>query len=786
MPPKKDDKRAVEERRLRTVYDFLDNSDYKRALQDCDKVIKKYRGKMGPTVFALKALALTKLYRWQEANKLMDELVKEQPTEDTALSALVMALRDAERSEEVLPLYESACKRAPNEELLNSLFMLYVRERERTKAKNTALQLHKLTDKRTYYFTAIMHQYLSGKESADQRQRTMCFTLAEKMLERMAPAVDAEINLQFMILRDSEKLAEAVKFVETNASRLQMMDLDVERWSLYSRMEDWGRAAELAEASFVRRKCEDHRWLQRCFDLGEKRGEPIGQVAEKLLGLIDAAENNDGRRELLINRMLIYQRLGKFDEFERTLLHFYKLFESRTWCPADVLYLIRELPDDQHAPLVNSLSQVANSDSLTWMVTDFELRPAKSEEEQLRLVDALCAKYNSGAPLERQSDSNPLDGYLELAADILADRFRRCGDERSLLRMVDELDRAKNRSPNGFRLKMRLLWCYCVLQAGQMVESMYDSLTIKYLQNESLGYLISPYVLRSSFVSAVSLYKRIMALHASSQKDIGEGIVACYKFGSFHKVEEIEELKPLLEHSYELANAKVMRALLACTAEKLQADERSGARLVGFLVPTINWDQLRDNRDTSVLPKCYHFIFDDFETKKRELRLRYCVLKVLMAPAAGWGEALAALGQALSPRANITPGEELGNAFEYYIAPLANVDRLAEDGSQLRERTNSVADIKLESVRGLSRFVVCAFEWVLALACMTVFTVQSKNTAAMKLVLEQVLRTQQLPFTVDTLFIGDTGIRPALREHFCRSWCDLLTVLKGAEKLLRC
>ncbi|XP_022660618.1 N-alpha-acetyltransferase 25, NatB auxiliary subunit-like [Varroa jacobsoni] len=787
MPPKKEEQRALlEERRLRTVYDFFDNSDYKRALQDCDKVIKKYGNKMGPTVYALKALALTKLYRWQDANKLMDELIKKQPTEDSALSPLVIALRDAERHTEVIPLYESACKRAPNEEILNSLFMLYIREKERAKAKNTALQLHKLTDKRTYYFTAVMHQYLSGKESEDQRQRTMCFTLADKMLERMPPSVDAEINLQYMILRDSERLGETAEFLEKNASRLYMLDIPEEKWLLYNRMQDWDRAVDISEASFARRNCEDHKWLQRRFDIGEKRGEAIGNIAEKLISLIEKVENHDKRRELLINRMLLYKRLGKFDEFEKTFINFYKLFENKTWCVADILFLVRELPEDQRTHLVNTMSEVANKDSLTWMAIDFDLGQSRSDEEELKKIKMLCDKYRSGAPLERQSDANPMDGYLELAVDMVAERFKRCGDERSLLKIIDELEFAKERSPNGFRLKMRLMWCYCAIQAGLKVLATCDNLTIKYLQWESLGYLISPYVLRCSFGATIRLYRKIIALHASSQKDIGEGIVSCYKFGSFHKVEEMEELKPWLENSFELANAKVMRALLACSIEKLHADERTGAKLEGFLVPTVAWDRLQDNRDTSVLPKQYHFIFTDFETKKQELKLRYLVLRLLTAKDEKEStEALKTLRKVLSPKANVAPMEDLSNAFEYYIAPLTILDCWA-DGSELKERVNTITSIKLESLRNLGRFVVCAFEWVLALSCMTVFAAQSKNATAKKILLEEVVRTQQLPFAVDGVFTSDTGTCPVLRDDFGASWSISLVVLKGAEKLLRC
>ena len=110
MAAKKDEQRAaVEERRLKGAYDFFDSADHKRALQECERIIKKYGNKMGDTVHALKALALSKLGRRSDAATVLDTLISNQPTEEATLSPMVMALHEIGRQDEVAPLYEAAC-----------------------------------------------------------------------------------------------------------------------------------------------------------------------------------------------------------------------------------------------------------------------------------------------------------------------------------------------------------------------------------------------------------------------------------------------------------------------------------------------------------------------------------------------------------------------------------------------------------------------------------------------------------------------------------------------------
>ena len=116
---------SVSERRLRPIYDWLDNGNNKKALQEADKVLKKQPEFQCCKV--LKSLALLRLGRENEAQPILDAVLGEGSTDDGTLQAMTIAFRELQQPEKICVMYENATKREQNEELLSHLFMSYVR-----------------------------------------------------------------------------------------------------------------------------------------------------------------------------------------------------------------------------------------------------------------------------------------------------------------------------------------------------------------------------------------------------------------------------------------------------------------------------------------------------------------------------------------------------------------------------------------------------------------------------------------------------------------------------------
>lgn len=80
--------------------DWLDNGNNKKALQEADKVLKK-----NPEFVcckALKALALVRLSREEEASPILNAIVDQGTTDEGALQALNIAFRETHQSKQLL------------------------------------------------------------------------------------------------------------------------------------------------------------------------------------------------------------------------------------------------------------------------------------------------------------------------------------------------------------------------------------------------------------------------------------------------------------------------------------------------------------------------------------------------------------------------------------------------------------------------------------------------------------------------------------------------------------
>ena len=75
----------------------IDNMQYKKAVQLCDKVLKKQTDLQAGK--ALKALALSRQQRVEEATALINQLVLEKPVDEGTLQAMTMYFREAGQCE---------------------------------------------------------------------------------------------------------------------------------------------------------------------------------------------------------------------------------------------------------------------------------------------------------------------------------------------------------------------------------------------------------------------------------------------------------------------------------------------------------------------------------------------------------------------------------------------------------------------------------------------------------------------------------------------------------------
>jgi len=82
---------------LNISIDYLDNGNNKKALQEADKVLKKQSD--FPCCKVLKALALMRMGREEEAQPLIDSVLNESPTDESTLQAMNIAYKELQQRE---------------------------------------------------------------------------------------------------------------------------------------------------------------------------------------------------------------------------------------------------------------------------------------------------------------------------------------------------------------------------------------------------------------------------------------------------------------------------------------------------------------------------------------------------------------------------------------------------------------------------------------------------------------------------------------------------------------
>uniref|UniRef100_A0A914MQ58 N-terminal acetyltransferase B complex subunit NAA25 homolog n=1 Tax=Meloidogyne incognita TaxID=6306 RepID=A0A914MQ58_MELIC len=214
-------------RRLRPIYDAIDAGQYKKAILEADKVLKKHSQING----ARNTLII--LDRTNEAlnilRNLETDLADEEFNENT-IQAVCHCYKELNSPERIVTLYALLTKKYPkNEKLARELFFAHIRTKDFRHQQQIATQLYKDTNMPQYCCWAIMSILMQGyqnKKLAD----LMLFPLAEKMLEKL-PINDlcrmqGGIELRLIMLESRGRISEAIEFIEVIQRQRLFTDID--------------------------------------------------------------------------------------------------------------------------------------------------------------------------------------------------------------------------------------------------------------------------------------------------------------------------------------------------------------------------------------------------------------------------------------------------------------------------------------------------------------------------------------------------------------------------------
>ncbi|XP_049554576.1 N-alpha-acetyltransferase 25, NatB auxiliary subunit isoform X2 [Orcinus orca] len=592
------------DRRLRPIYDYLDNGNNKMAIQQADKLLKKHKDLHCAKV--LKAIGLQRTGKQEEAFTLAQEVAALEPTDDNSLQALTILYREMHRPELVTKLYEAAVKKVPNSEEYHShLFMAYARVGEYKKMQQAGMALYKIVPKNPYYFWSVMSLIMQSISAQDENlSKTMFLPLAERMVEKMVKEdkieAEAEVELYYMILERLGKYQEA---------------LDVIRGKLG---EAWTPPAE-GEHSL--------------------EGE-VHYSAEEAVRFIEdrIAEESKSSRHLrgphlakleLIRRL---RRQGFNDEYklgdpEELMFQYFKKFGDKPCCFTDLKVFVDLLPATQCTKFINQLLGVVPLSTPTEdkLALPADIRALQQhlcvvqltrllglyhmmdKNQKLSVVRELMLRYQHGLEFGKSCLKTELqfsDYYCLLAVHVLIDIWRETGDETAVWQALTLLEEGLTHSPSNAQFKLLLVRIYCMLGAFEPVVDLYSSLDAKHIQHDTIGYLLTRYAESlGQYAAASQSCNFALRFFHSNQKDTSEYIIQAYKYGAFEKIPEFIAFRNRLNNSLHFAQVRTERMLLDLLLEANVSTSLAESIKSMNLRPEeddIPWEALRDNRDLNV------------------------------------------------------------------------------------------------------------------------------------------------------------------------------------------
>ncbi|KAG7476624.1 hypothetical protein MATL_G00084890 [Megalops atlanticus] len=651
------------DRRLRPIYDYLDNGNNKMAIQQADKLLKKHKDLHCAKV--LKAIGLQRTGKQDEAFMLAQEVATLEPTDDNSLQALTILYREMHRPELVTKLYEAAVRKVPSSEEYHShLFMAYARVGEYKKMQQAGMALYKIVPKNPYYFWSVMSLVMQAISAQDEKlSQTMFLPLAERMVEKMVKEekieAEAEVQLYFMILERLGKYVEALEVVrgplgEKLTSELQSRENKC--MVLYRRLEHWPECNALSRKLLLKNP-DDWQFYMSYFDSlfhlidlawtppaeGEHcvEGDVQSSVAqaisfvEERLAVEDGKESRPLRGPYLARLELIRRLRGRgcpeelqLGEPLELMFQYFVKFGEKPCCITDLKIFLDLLTPDQHVQFINRLTEavpltVSEEDGVALpgdtralqrhlcvaqLSRSLGLQHALDPAGKLDLIRQLKVHYRHGLQFGKSCLKTELqfsDMYCLMAAHVYIDLWRETGDEGMLWQCLGLLEEGLAHSPSNAQFKLLLILLFCRLGAFEPVVDLYSSLDAKHVQHDTIGYLLTRYAESlGHFAAASQSCNFSLRFFHSNQKDTSEYIIQAYKYGAFEKIPEFIAFRNRLNRSLHFAQVRTERMLLDLFMEAdISSSLEDNVKSMGLCPEEddIPWADMRDNRDLTVL-----------------------------------------------------------------------------------------------------------------------------------------------------------------------------------------
>ncbi|KAI7906285.1 N-acetyltransferase B complex non catalytic subunit-domain-containing protein [Cokeromyces recurvatus] len=570
------------EKKLRPLYEALDEGQNKIALQHCAKLLKKNPD--WPLVKALKALALVRTGKEEESFELCGQVKKAIPTDEPTLLAVTMALKELGKHSVIVELYENASNQQPkNEEFANHWFMAMVRNNDFKGQQAAAVKLHRLFKQNKYLFWAIMSLALQGTPLA--------YVLAERMMgkaleENRLQEVE-HMRLYLLILMDQQKNEQALQLLLANDELAQKSLRDPEIRQIKSELlranQRWQETLEMSQAILDGENADDwFHWLAY-FDAIDALNDT--EMINKAMALVERLQQaalkakvlkrgpflaeleldhrlwKTGKREedvILEHTAKYFERFGsKNCAFEdlHSYIGFLKGEKAKAWI--DRLKETIQPAKDKAANIKNVHKQV----NIRKLERFLGLHSAVDVKEALEIVNTLWCEYQNALPLGEGLEKTEMqygDEFAILASHLLVDLYHQYKESSYLIQAISLLELALTKSIYNFQIKLILVRMYTLLGVYQRPFEIYRTMEIKQIQFDTMiHYFTDRFACLGCFDQLEDMLHESLLIYKSNEVETPEMLVKAYQYGTFSKIQEFIEFRRRLDTSLQHAITQI-------------------------------------------------------------------------------------------------------------------------------------------------------------------------------------------------------------------------------------
>ncbi|KZT51165.1 hypothetical protein CALCODRAFT_503854 [Calocera cornea HHB12733] len=649
----------LEERQLKPIYAALETNSLKSALQHCNKLLKKRPN--WDIVKALKALALQRGLKTDEASALCDEILKNKPSDESTLLALNLTLRPLGRHQDIVTLYGDAFNRHPdNEEIGAQAFLAMIKVRSWKTAQQVGLKLWKTVkhDRYLYWYLMSVTQQAADPETPEAMRKVLLNVAARYLATADVPSWVATDRFYLHIsvllgLDDVETARQLIKSEKGEDLCRNSLALEQTRAELAKKVNDWEGERRRAKGKIEK---GDYNWttylalLDSTFVApspangqagpadgeAEKKPEDVDElpsISERISEaqmLFSKLVESVGRKERAPSLGLLElekrARVEKVTTGSPSLVDqarvYLEKFSEKPSCFEDLKPYVEILDDEELAkwtehlkswtPDVTTLQALETTLNIQKLLRyrqaiEGDLTPEMESEQAF----AYLKLYRDALPLGkdlRPVELQPADDFAFLASQALIGAWSLDHQLQYLLQAVCVLEYALQKSEKAYQLRLLLICLYRLLGASSLCLDHYRATNVRTVQHDTLSWLVlnratTFSTCASGDISYLTECLEASAIYADNWTETGEMITKAFQYEKYSQIPDFLNFEELIENSLQRDLIRIEHLRMTLTHELLNNVEMLGIpQEIQDLDLNLQRKSNPDNRDFSIIP----------------------------------------------------------------------------------------------------------------------------------------------------------------------------------------